>query len=437
MKIDPWESAQFADYAKLRDEFGIEEFYAGDLPDINRIMRRGVVFGHRGFKYIKEAIKEEKPFIILTGLMPSGKMHMGHKLVIDQILYYQKLGAHIYIAVADIESFAARNISFEEAEKLAIEEYVLSYIALGLKPENTQVYFQSKRQSVKDLAYTLGKKISWSQYSAIYGFKDTTNIAHMFCPMIQVGDILHPMMKKYSGPIPLLVPVGVDQDPHMRLTRDIASAHRLMNVTHTKDDQIGIFVKGEENVQSLLEKAKNEMVRLGFADFKMNVKYKALYLPGAIRSDIPMINEALIKVESGISENIFYPPAATFHRFMTGLTGGKMSSSDPPSAIFLTDTPEEGMKKIRSSVTGGGTTIEEHKKNGGSPENCSVYEMFVYHLIDDDEELSEIYQTCRAGTRMCGQCKGKAAELLKVFLEDMAQKREEARAVVKDYIRYD
>jgi tryptophanyl-tRNA synthetase len=168
----------------------------------------------------------------------------------------------------------------------------------------------------------------------------------------------------------------------------------------------------------------------------MMPKYKALYLPGATEEDIPKINEALILMEAEINPYTFFPPAATFHRFMTGLTGGKMSSSDPATAIFLSDTPEEGMKKVRSSITGGGTTVEEHKKHGGKPEVCSVYELFVYHILEDDDELRAIYEECKGGRRLCGECKKQAAEGIGEFLEDLAKKREEARTRLDQYIHY-
>ena len=81
-------------------------------------------------------------------------------------------------------------------------------------------------------------------------------------------------------------------------------------------------------------------------------------------------------------------------------------------------------------------TIEEHKKNGGKPEVCGVFELFVYHLMDDSE-LKAIYDGCKAGKRLCGECKMQAATLLKPFLADLATKREAARSKVMDYLRYD
>jgi len=44
----------------------------------------------------------------------------------------------------------------------------------------------------------------------------------MVSSLIQASDILHAQLPEFDGPAPLIVPVGVDQDPHLRLTRDLA-----------------------------------------------------------------------------------------------------------------------------------------------------------------------------------------------------------------------
>jgi len=360
MKIDPWSSTTYQDYARLRDEFGIQEFSEvlwKDLPHPQRLLRRGVVFGHRGFDMILDAIKKKKPWAILTGLMPSGRMHLGHKMVIDEVLYYQSLGADIFIAVADIEAYATRGFTLEETKELAINEYILNYIALGMDLKKCHLYFQSKQQDVKDLAFLLGKKVNWSQMVATYGFEGSTNMAHIFSPLVQTGDILHVQLEKYGGIRPTLVPVGVDQDPHIRLSRDIAQAHRLYNVTVTKDDKIGVFVKVDTNVKELLDAAENILKNFQFLDLKRITEYKAIYINTAQEKDIPGIDEALAHIEPSYHGYGFLQPSSTYHRFITGLTGDKMSSSKPESAIFLTDTPAEAKKKIVNAKTGGAVSL--------------------------------------------------------------------------------
>jgi len=437
MKIDPWSSTTYQDYSKLRDEFGIEEFserLGRNFPHPHKLLRRGVVFGHRGFNVIQDYVAKKKPWAVLTGLMPSGKMHLGHKMVIDEVIYYQSIGADINIAVADIEAFATRGHTLEQTKEFALKEYIPSYIALGLKPEKCRIYFQSKNEDVKDLAYILGKKVNWSQMQATYGFNASCNMAHIFSPLIQTGDILHVQLKKYGGNRPTLVPVGVDQDPHIRLSRDIAQAHRLYNVMVTKDKKIGVFVKIDENVSKLLDNAEKILKNLKFNKLKRITDYKAIYIEDAVKEDIQKIDEALAKTETRFGGYGFFQPSATFHRFITGLTGEKMSSSKPESAIFLTDTPKDATKKIMNSKTGGATTLEEQRKHGGKPDECCVYELFLYHLIEDDKELQEIYTSCKQGKKMCGDCKKYAAQLMEKFLIDIQKKIESAEGKIKKYL---
>jgi tryptophanyl-tRNA synthetase len=431
MRIDPWASTQYKDYIRLREEFGIQEFKF-EMPNPHKLFRRGVIFGHRGFSSVYRAIAEKRNFAVLTGLVPSGPMHLGHKMTLDQVIYYQSLGADVFISVADIEAFGVRGIGFEKAKEIAINEYVLNYIALGLK--KCQVYFQSKRKNVTDLAYKLGRKTNLSEMKAIYGFNDSTNVAHVFSPLVQVGDILHVQLDECCGPCPTVVPVGIDQDPHIRFARDIASAHRLFNVTETKDKKVGVFVKTDENVTTLLDEAEKTLKNIGYADLKKISKYKALYVLGAAVSDIEKIDEPLISVEKNFGGYAFYPPTATYQRLMTGLTGGKMSSSKPESAIFLSDAPKEAVKKVKNSKTGGAVSLEEQKKHGGKPDECSVYEILLYHLVENDNELEEIYNKCMSGERMCGKCKNFAANLIEEFLKNLKEKRENAKDTLNDYV---
>lgn len=434
MEINPWSSAQYADYSRLREQFGIQALQPDDwekLPHPPAFFRRGIVFGHRDFGRILRAIATGNPWALLTGLMPSGRMHLGHKMVIDQIIYYQSIGADIFIAIADIEAYATRGYTLEAAEQLAIQEYVTNYIALGLQP--CTIYFQSRNRDVKNLGYLLGKKTNWSEVTAIYGFDGATNMTHVLAPLIQCGDILHVQMEKYGGTRPILVPVGVDQDPHIRFCRGVASAHRLFNVTVAKDGQIGVFVKPDEDVALLLDMAAEVISERGLAAKRLD-RYKAIYLPDASPEDIGPLDLALARREQEYGSYGFLSPSSTYHRFMTGLTGGKMSSSKPESAIFLTDSPAEATQKIMAAKTGGAVSLEEHKKQGGRPESCVVYELFLYHLIESDQELTDLYRRCRAGEQMCGACKKMAAHLTQSFLAEVQEKRATAAEHIDDYV---
>ena len=71
MIIDPWGSVLIDDYEKIIDEFGLEQFNLELFPKPNRIMRRGVVFAARDQEIIANAIKNKKPFYVLSGIMPT------------------------------------------------------------------------------------------------------------------------------------------------------------------------------------------------------------------------------------------------------------------------------------------------------------------------------------------------------------------------------
>jgi tryptophanyl-tRNA synthetase len=203
----------------------------------------------------------------------------------------------------------------------------------------------------------------------------------------------------------------------------------------TKDNKIGVFVKIDTQVKELLDAAEKILRTLQFFDLKRITDYKAIYINTAKETDIPRIDEALAHIEPTLGGYGFLQPSSTYHRFITGLTGEKMSSSKPESAIFLTDTPEEAKKKIMNAKTGGAVTLQEQKKFGGRPDECMIYELFLYHLIDNDNDLKEIYDSCKKGALMCGLCKKRATELMEKLLIDLQEKRKTAAGKMKEYLK--
>ena len=225
--FNPWEVRGEINYNKLVKDFGVS--LMKDLPEIfNKeiLFRRKIIFAHRDYQRILESVKNKKKFVMMTGLMPTGKFHLGHLLVAQQFLIYQKLGAKIYIAVADIEAYNARGQSLEDSRKIAIDEYVTNYVALGLNPKNVEIYFQSDRSkdSNRSNAYyrlqnILAKHATFNEFKAVYG--DITP-GKMVSSLLQASDMLHSQLPEFENICPVVVPVGIDQDPHLRLARDIS-----------------------------------------------------------------------------------------------------------------------------------------------------------------------------------------------------------------------
>jgi tryptophanyl-tRNA synthetase len=117
---------------------------------------------------------------------------------------------------------------------------------------------------------------------------------------------------------------------------------------------------------------------------------------------------------------------------MTGLTGGKMSSSVPASHTFLLDDPGTGYEKVKNATTAGRETAELQRELGGEADECPVYELYAYLLAgDDDEYATRVYDECVGGERLCGDCKEEAAVLMREFLADHQEKREEVEPLLE------
>ncbi len=226
--VTPWEVKGTIDYTKLIPEFGLKPLqYLPAAFQTHPLFRRGIVFAHRDFGRIVEAVEQKKHFVMMTGLMPSGKFHFGHKLVADQIIFYQKLGAKVYLTVADIEAYNSRVPNMQELWKTAIEEYLTNYVALGLDLKKCDFYFQSHRSqdgkkanAYYSLAAMLARHATFNEMQAIYG---EISPGKMTAALLQASDMLHPQLPEFEGgPLPVVVPVGADQDPHLRLARDVS-----------------------------------------------------------------------------------------------------------------------------------------------------------------------------------------------------------------------
>jgi tryptophanyl-tRNA synthetase len=354
--VTPWDVVGDIDYNKLIKDFGLTPF--DDIPEEFKksiLFRRKKIFTHRDMGRIIDVIKNKKPYVMMTGLMPTGKFHLGHMILAKQFIMHQKLGAKIYIAVADIEAYNARGQSLEESRIKAIEEYISNYIALGLKPKNCVIYFQSNRsKNAKEanayyrLQNCLSRHATFNEFKAVYG---DISPGKMLSALLQAADMLHPQLPEYEGPIPVVVPVGIDQDPHLRLARDISKKIKM-----------------------------HKLIQL----------------------------------------------SSTYHQFVPGLGGGKMSSSDPTSFVALTDDPKTVKKKVNKyAFSGGQSTIEEHRKRGGNPDIDISFQWLTF-LEEDDTKLQKIYACYKSGELLTGELKAILIDKINTILEEHQKKRQQA-----------
>ncbi len=439
-RIDPWSSEQSQDYARIIDQFGLGSVEVSSLPNPGMLHRRGIVFAHRDLDVVLGCMTRSEPFGVLTGLMPSGRMHLGHSMVIDQVKWFQDQGADITVTVADLEALATRGTSLKTGRKTAIEEYVLNYAALGLEPEKTNVYFQSSRPDIQRLAFTLGRRTNLSEFEAIYGFEGETNLAHVQAPLVQVGDIIHPQLDEFGGLRPIVVPVGIDQDPHLRLTRGIAGKTHWFNVKPRRKGGVTVSLSVQESNQgalgivggkvdadsrqALFQRISTALSPLGYADQIANHKHGTLEIPGASTDDIARIRMCLLALEREMGGMGLMPPCSTYHRFAVGLTGDKMSSSQPETTIFMDEAFSDLERKIKRSFSGGQPTIEEHRRLGGDCSKDVAFQYLQFFFERDDAALLEIKSEYESGRMLAGEMKQVCIDKAWEWLQGLAERRD-------------
>lgn len=224
-RLDPWGTTTIKDYARLESEFGIEPV-APLLPRFKKPsphLSRGIDFGQRDLGRIIDAIEGHKPYAVMSGIKPDGAFHLGNKMTADDMIYFQSLSrkATVFYAIADVEAYADNGLSFNETAKTAIRN-VADILALGLDPERAVIYKQSEEMRVMRLSTIFSRGVTNNMLKAIYGERQ---IGLYLSALIQAGDILMPQLPDLGGPKPVLVPVGADQDPHLRLSRDLAARY--------------------------------------------------------------------------------------------------------------------------------------------------------------------------------------------------------------------
>ena len=222
--VTPWEVKGEVNYERLIKEFGttsISEKIRKKLEKCHPLIRRGLYFSHRDFdKWLVENEKGKR-VSVLTGRGPSEKMHIGHLVpfLVAKSLQEQ-FNCEVFIPISDDEKFYVKsNLSYSDALKYS-EDNILDLIALGFKQGKTFIFQDFVYTDIYRYAAQIAKRISYSTAKASFGLKPENNIGWSFYPAMQAAHILFPQF--YHGKHQTVVPVAIDQDPFIRLTRDVA-----------------------------------------------------------------------------------------------------------------------------------------------------------------------------------------------------------------------
>jgi tryptophanyl-tRNA synthetase len=219
--LDPWGHIAIENYERLLVEFGIRPIdeVLNSYSINHKYFTRRVIFGHRDFNQWLNVYQSNGRVAVLTGLMPSGDPHLGTAMVYEELRFFQEKGVFVKMAIADAEAYAVRREDRDSVVKKGLD-FIAHALAWGINPDNAEFYYQtSMDSSYYRLIQLFSRKVSEAEMKAIYG---DLSPAKIMAALTQAADILHLQLDEYGGFKYVLVPVGVDQDPHLRLTRDLA-----------------------------------------------------------------------------------------------------------------------------------------------------------------------------------------------------------------------
>ncbi|HYA11327.1 MAG TPA: tryptophan--tRNA ligase [Thermoplasmata archaeon] len=229
--VTPYEVRGRVDYDRLRELFGTQELTAALLARIRRLaggelhplLERGIYYTHRDLAALLDAFEGGRPFFLYSGRGPSGPLHTSHLAQFELCRWLQaRLGVPMYIQITDDEKFWSRSgLTREETIRWGLEN-LYDILALGFDPKTTRVFFDSKSiAALYPLAIRVARKIPYSSVKAVFGLEPSTNIGWIFYTALQTVPCFWPSWAEGKS-VPCLIPCGIDQDPHFRLTRDIA-----------------------------------------------------------------------------------------------------------------------------------------------------------------------------------------------------------------------
>jgi tryptophanyl-tRNA synthetase len=130
-------------------------------------------------------------------------------------------------------------------------------------------------------------------------------------------------------------------------------------------------------------------------------------------------------------------PALIHSKFLTSLQGpgGKMSASNPNSAVFMSDSPAQIKKKINShAFSGGQETAELQRELGGNPDIDVPY-CYLSYFEDDDAKLAEVYNKYKKGELLTGELKAMCIAELQKYVSAFQDRRAKVTDdVLKQYM---
>jgi tryptophanyl-tRNA synthetase len=374
---------------------------------------------------------EGKKGRVLSGMRPTGRLHIGHYFgALQNWVRLQNDPAYeCFYFIADWHALTSDYADTSGVAENTLQ-IMIDYLAAGLDPTKSVIFLQSlvPEHAELHLLLSMVTPLGWLERVPTYKEalenvkdKDLHNYGFLGYPVLQTADIV--IYSKEGAP--LLVPVGEDQVSHVEISREIVrsfvasfgeydwdSMTPEMYADLTKHfDPIDVFTpidressrqrvyqlaqKSGKSAKLLMEKA----VRSADAQYRTSIQ-KSLNIPGMFLLQEP---DAMLTQTPRIP----------------GLDGRKMSKSYG-NAITLSETDEEIRKKTKVMVT---DPARKRRTDPGNPDVCPVYDWHKLFSAEEAGRLEWVRQGCTTAGIGCIECKAAMAENLIKWIAPVRERR--------------
>lgn len=184
-------------------------------------------------------------------------------------------------------------------------------------------------------------------------------------------------------------------------------------------------IKTEIAQKKSLFGANGEGVTYGFVGYPISQAADITAIGGSIvpvgEDQLPLIEQCreIVRKFNSIYGKTLVEPEHLLSKNprIKGLDGGEKMGKSLGNALYLVDDDETISKKIMGAVT---DPKKVKKDDKADPNVCMVY---YYHKLIENENLKNVCEECKEGTRGCVQCKKELISNIQNFLTPIREKR--------------
>lgn len=164
---------------------------------------------------------------VYSGIRATGRLHLGNYLGAVKGMFELQNNSELDCVYSVVDLHVLTTPYDPKELKQSVRDIIIDYLAVGLDPKKSLLEIQSRVPEHTELAFLLSTIYPVSRVEDLPTYKDKkaqhpkyVNMGLLNYPILMAADI---MLYKAE-----LVPVGIDQEPHIEVTREVVRKFNSM-----------------------------------------------------------------------------------------------------------------------------------------------------------------------------------------------------------------